>query len=379
MIRALISIVLFCVWSQAQAQVVAVCETLVSGDPFLSKRIKQDYERSSQLALEDFLRDYPGSKLRLKLCLETESTEVILGKTIGPEIAAIVGFSFASSSKIAADIANKNKMSYFSPTSSLDELYLGSYAKSLGISAAQTGVVASRWLADQVPWQEIHVYSPFDKAYSRMQQRALTRQFNQPFISHNYMQVDSDTQALPKTANSQGQNLIVFTGYAFQHFNMLMKMIRNRLPAVYLTTNQWAYNQDLLRSMIEMDDGIQLYTISDFGDPTAESAHFGIPQDLESFFSLSRTKAQRFVKNFSARFSVAPEPFAFAIYDAVYAGLVFSEMRDSFEKTKANPNPSLRWFSGVSGPFFVRGGVFGRPSYLLKWAHKKFEVVRVYL
>ena len=375
-IKFIIPIFSFLLNPLTKASVIAVCETLNSGDPFLSERIKRDYEQSAKLAFADFSRYFPNSKHELRFCLDAKSPEEILSGRSMADVKTIVGFTFTRGAKVASDVVNQRKITLINPTAALDELFVGSYAMSRGISISKTGHLIAQLINEDRDIDKIEIYSPFDVAYSRILKKAITNDAQKPTLQHDYIQVDADTISPPSPINTH--HAVAFTGYAFQHYKTLIKMARSEWRGKVYGSSQWAYNQDIIRLILTKKDTIDLDVISDFIDIGRDLGNISVPKSLDSVFSESARRSKSFALDFESQYQRRPEAFSYAVYDAVFTALLISEKsKNAGFSSPAQIN--MGWVSGVSGPAFIQHGVIVRPAYLMKWEKDRLVARKMFL
>ena len=375
-IKFIIPVFLFLLNPLAKASVIAVCETLNAGDPFLSKRIKRDYEQSANLAFADFSKYFPNSKHELLYCLDAKSPEEILsGQSLG-DVKAIVGFTFTRGAKVASDIVNQRKILLITPTAALDGLFDGSYAMSRGISISRTGHLIAQLINDDRDIDKIEIYSPFDVAYSRILKKAITNDARKPILQHDYIQVDADT--IPPPSPVHTHHAVTFTGYAFQHYKTFIKMARSGWRGKVYGSSQWAYNQDILRLILAEKNTIDLDVISDFIDIGRDLGAISVPESLDSVFSESAKRSKSFALDFERQYQRRPEAFSYAVYDAVFTALLISE-RSKNANFSSPALINMGWVPGVSGPAFIQHGVIVRPAYLMKWEKDRLVARKMFL
>jgi ABC-type branched-subunit amino acid transport system substrate-binding protein len=356
------------------ASTVAVCEPLKSGDPHLSARIEQDYREAATIAFEHYKVENPGTTHQLKWCLETADPRQILERAATPDVMAIVGFAFSGAAKIAAQFAEDTRVTYLSPAAALDELFGGGFVKSLGIPMSKTATIAAEWLKAEHPNRPVHMLYAGDVAYARLQAQQIKRQLAAAVVEHSYMQVDEGSLTFG-WLDATSPPVVILAGYAHHHFQTLKKLAAIAPKTTFLVTNQWAYAQDFVKSIIEGSPNIQLFAVSDFA-AVAESFSIDLPSGLKDVMTQSKKRATKFADDHKSRFRRDPEAFSYAVYDAVYLALS-NLQNDDKRETYLKRIDSSRWFAGVSGPVQIEAGRFTKPGYLLKWNGHRFVPVKM--
>lgn len=279
------------------------------------------------------------------------------------KVAGMIGDPCTGLTKVAADIAQKNKMVIFSAGATGEGVVeIGDYVFRNTLLDKFAVPVVVDWMLDDQGWENVAIITSLNNGYST----ALTPVFKQALEARQANIVLEDsvndgetdfTAQVTKLKNS-GADVLVFTGY-YTEAALIMNEVQKQNFDIKLIGGDGLYGQDLAKlGLSAVEDKVIFYCGFSTDQPSAET--------------------QAFLENYRAEYNEEPDMFSAQYYDAVRI------LADAMEKSgSADPTvykeelAKLKDYPGVSGMTSFREDrePVKSPVFLLTVKDGKFALV----
>ncbi len=279
------------------------------------------------------------------------------------KVAALIGDPCTGLTKVAADIAQKNKVVIFSAgATGADVVEIGDYVfrnTLLDIFAAPAVV---DWMLDDQGWKNIAVMTSLNNGYST----ALTPVFKEALQARNANIVieesvndgETDFTAQVTKLKNSGADVLVFTGY-YTEAALIMNEAQKQNLDIKLIGGDGLYGQDLAKlGLSAVEEKVIFYCGFSTDQPSAETADF--------------------LEKYRAEYNEEPDMFSAQYYDAVKIIAAAMEKSGSADPTVYRDElAQLRDYPGVSGQTTFRSDrePIKSPVFLMTVKDGKFALV----
>lgn len=279
------------------------------------------------------------------------------------KVAAMVGDPCTGLTKVAADIAQKNKVVIFSSGATGEGVVeIGDYVFRNTLLDKFAVPVVVDWMLDDQGWKNIAVITSLNNGYST----ALTPVFEKALQSRQANIVLQDsvndgetdfTAQVTKLKNS-GADVLVFTGY-YTEAALIMNEVQKQNFDIKLIGGDGLYGQDLAKlGLTAVEDKVIFYCGFSTDQPSAET--------------------QAFLEKYRAEYNEEPDMFSAQYYDAVRILAAAMEKSGSADPSVYKEElAKLKDYPGVSGMTSFREDrePIKSPVFLLTVKDGKFALV----
>ncbi len=327
-------------------------EALVKGDPHLSCRMWDTYDRVSRLAIELFNSQNPTYQPVIHyINAQSENLDPLRPAKIVSEAAAtnalaVVGFAWSTMAGIAASHAEKEKIPYISPTAVIRRVFDGKYSISLGTPAWEVARGFSK-VVSNLEGPKILIVEATDQIQEREYAEAV-REKNPGIITVQYQGEFPVEKVLSELSKLQSENhLMVIPGYTN------LKHGLHSVLSVYPQTKvvvgpQWSHDHKLL------DFDGEIYCISDY---------FNLVQNQNHDY---------LAKKWTEDGGEIIGGYLFSLFDALMFTLKALDSEDI--KTRSDLIAKIKnngVFEGTKGKLNVENGKVNKQIYILKYQKGK--------
>lgn len=256
------------------------------------------------------------------------------------KVVALVGDPCTGLTKVAADIAQKNKVVIFSAGATGEGVVeIGDYVYRNTLLDKFAAPAVVDWMISQQGWEKFAIITSLNNGYSTaltpVFQEAIKAKGGQIVLEETINDEETDFTAQVTKLKNANADVLVFTGYYTEAALIMTEVARKGLD-IKLVGGDGLYGQDLAKLGKEaVEEKVILYCGFSSDQPSPET--------------------DKFIKAYRAKYNEDPDMFSAQYYDAVY--ILAKAMTDA---NSADPSvfkdelAKLKDYPGVSGQTTIR-------------------------
>lgn len=278
------------------------------------------------------------------------------------KVAAMVGDPCTGLTKVAADIAQKNKVVIFSAgATGADVVEIGDFVFRNTLLDKFAAPAVVDWMINKQGWKNFAVITSLNNGYSTaltpVFEKAINEKGGKIVLKDSINDGETDFTAQVTKLKSSNADVLVFTGY-YTEAALIMSEVERKGLDIKLVGGDGLYGQDLAKlGKKAVEEKVILYCGFSSDQPSPET--------------------DKFIKAYRAKYNEEPDMFSAQYYDAVMIlAKAMEEAKSADPKVFKDQLANLKDYPGVSGMTTIRTDrePLKSPVFLLTIKNGKFAL-----